>query len=462
MKIEQRELPDFDKLQRYPSVTKAEVDNRYAKFVEKMGEMDLSHIIIYGDREHFANLSYLTGGFDSRFEESLLIVSTHNPPLLITGNEGYSYSDISLLDIKKELFQTFSLQGQTRDKKKLLQKVFAESGIGNKSSIGIIGMKYYEEGEVKDPRRTFDIPHYIVEEILEIVPIDRVENVTSMMTGPAGGLRCKVDEHDIARSESMGNYLSNQMKNVINNLEPGISEAEALSAFRYLGLPFTVHPVVNFGTQRVLMGLASPSFERRLELGDPVSIAFGLEGANIARTGYAVSSEQEFSKSRKDIVEDFFFPYFEALKSWYEGLSIGARAKVIYDTVMKVNRRSNLGISLNPGHQIHMEEWINSPFRNDHEYTLHSGMALQCDIIAFPGEPYVGVHVEDTVILADAKLREDLKSSYPECWNRIERRREFMINTLGISLAEDVLPLSNLPAVLQPYMLKPNYIVTSR
>ncbi len=38
--------------------------------MEKRG---LTHLVVYGDREHFGNIMYLTN-FDPRFEEALLII----------------------------------------------------------------------------------------------------------------------------------------------------------------------------------------------------------------------------------------------------------------------------------------------------------------------------------------------------------------------------------------------------
>src|SRR5436190_13917665 len=55
-----------------------------------------THALIYGDREHCANLLSLTG-FDPRFEEALLIVRPGETPLLLVGNECESYLPISPL-----------------------------------------------------------------------------------------------------------------------------------------------------------------------------------------------------------------------------------------------------------------------------------------------------------------------------------------------------------------------------
>ncbi len=460
MKIQSINLPDYSySFSDYPVVTKEEVNERYERLLEKILERGLTHLIIYGDREHHANLLYLTGGYDSRFEETLLVVQLNEPPVLILGNEGMSYADTSLLDHRKELFQTFSLQGMTRDRKRFLSSIFKDCGIDGTSKVGVVGLKYYENGEVRDPLHTFDVPHYIIEELSETTIPENLVNAADVMTHPTEGLRSVLTPRDMARSEFMNNYLSNQMARIIDGLEPGISESEAMSLFDYRGIPFVIHPVVNFGRDRVLLGLASPSFSRRLEPGDPVSVGFCVPGASIARTGFAVQSEKDFHGPLKDIIEAFYFPYFRGLKAWYESISIGADSGTVYDAVTAILGGGSFGVSLNPGHQTHLEEWINSPFREDFHHTLRSGMAFQCDIIAFPGGPYVGVHVEDTVVIADESTRTRLKQEYPEAFMRIMLRGKTMRDILGIDIGEHVLPLSNLQAVLQPFLLNPAYAV---
>jgi hypothetical protein len=61
-----------------------------------MEERKLTHLVVYGDREHFANLAYLTC-FDPRFEEAVLIVGPNSKPLLVVGNECESYVGVSPL-----------------------------------------------------------------------------------------------------------------------------------------------------------------------------------------------------------------------------------------------------------------------------------------------------------------------------------------------------------------------------
>ena len=77
-------------------------------------------------------------------------------------------------------------------------------------------------------------------------------------------------------------------------------------------------------------------------------------------------------------------------------------------------------------------------------------MAIQCDIISNPpGLP--GVHIEDGLALADAKLRGELKANFPESWQRIEQRRKMMKEVLGINISDDILPFSDIQGVFHPW-----------
>ena len=46
-----------------------------------------------------------------------------------------------------------------------------------------------------------------------------------------------------------------------------------------------------------------------------------------------------------------------------------------------------------------------------------------------------------------------IAARYPEAWGRIEARRAFMGDVLGIRLKPEVLPFSNIPAFLPPVWL---------
>src|SRR5207244_13111678 len=124
MKIDLAEmtLPDFGRPVSEPFIPDEEYDARIAAARELMRRKSLDALVIYGDREHFANLAYLTG-YDPRFEESLCVVMQDGRPTLFVGNEGGGYAGLSPVELNVVLYQAFSLLGQPRDKLQPLKKL---------------------------------------------------------------------------------------------------------------------------------------------------------------------------------------------------------------------------------------------------------------------------------------------------------------------------------------------------
>jgi hypothetical protein len=87
-------------------------------------------------------------------------------------------------------------------------------------------------------------------------------------------------------------------------------------------------------------------------------------------------------------------------------------------------------------------------------------MALQVDVIPATGSDYHTINIEDGIALADEALRSELALHFPETWQRIQARRKFMETVIGIKLKPEVLPFSNIPAYLPPYMLSPTMVLT--
>jgi hypothetical protein len=87
-------------------------------------------------------------------------------------------------------------------------------------------------------------------------------------------------------------------------------------------------------------------------------------------------------------------------------------------------------------------------------------MAFQVDIIPATGTAYFTTNIEDGIALADEDLRGELATGYPAAWARIQARRAFMRDALGINLHPDVLPFSNIPAYLPPFLLRPDRAMT--
>jgi len=101
-----------------------------------------------------------------------------------------------------------------------------------------------------------------------------------------------------------------------------------------------------------------------------------------------------------------------------------------------------------------MDEWLSAPVYAGSTIPIQSGMAMQVDVI--PSSPvYFSTRMEDGMAIADATLRAEFQVKYPQAYARCQARRQFMIDVLGFALAEEVLPLSNIPAIVPPFFLKP-------
>jgi hypothetical protein len=190
--------------------------------------------------------------------------------------------------------------------------------------------------------------------------------------------------------------------------------------------------------------------------GDPFTTAFGIWGALTCRAGFIVEDAAELSEPIRDYVDRLVAPYFAAIVAWYAALRIGQAGGTLQAIIDERLGDPFYGIFLNPGHQIHLDEWVASPISRGSTVELRSGMALQVDVIPATGTDYFTTNIEDGIVLADTALRDALGRQYPELWSRVERRRAFMAGSLGIELHPDVLPLSNLPAVLAPFILRPD------
>ncbi|MGH2428125.1 MAG: hypothetical protein ACRDGV_04450 [Candidatus Limnocylindria bacterium] len=210
----------------------------------------------------------------------------------------------------------------------------------------------------------------------------------------------------------------------------------------------------------VLGGLLSPG-DRLIERGDPFTVAFGIWGGALnCRAGFVVEDAAELPVAIGDYVERLVAPYFEAIAEWHGALRIGQSAGVLHEIVARRLGDPFFGIFLNPGHQIHLDEWVNSPMTPGSTVELRSGMALQVDVIPATGTNYFTTNIEDGIALADASLRDAFAAAYPAAWARVEARRAFMAAALGIELHPDVLPFSNIPAYLPPYLLRPDRAMT--
>jgi hypothetical protein len=277
---------------------------------------------------------------------------------------------------------------------------------------------------------------------------------------PRDGLRAVSDVHQLAQFEFAATFASQALRNVLFGVRPGMTELEAARLMGLNGLPLSAHPMLSAGP-RARAGLPSPSL-RRIGRGEPVTMALGLWGGLNARAGFMVEDARELPAGIGDYVEKLVAPYFGAIVAWYEALELGAPAGALYEAIHSRIGDPFFGVTLNPGHLIHLDEWVHSPVTKGSNIPLVSGMALQADVIPATGTDYFTTNIEDGIALADAELRAEFARLYPEAWARIEKRRAFMTDTLGIRLRPEVLPFSNIPAYLSPFWLAPRRAMTVR
>ncbi|MBI4553323.1 MAG: M24 family metallopeptidase, partial [Candidatus Latescibacteria bacterium] len=300
-----------------------------------------------------------------------------------------------------------------------------------------------------------EIPSYIADALREAAGDRRaVVNATDLLMHPETGLRAINSPAQLAVLEFGATFASQGVQNMTERVEPGMTELALVEQARLNGLPLSCHPVINSGPRAP--SLASPSL-RRIEEGDPILFAIGVWGGLTARAGFAVRDARGLADANRDYVETFVKPYFAAAVDWYETIGMGVTGGQMYDLIQQHLTDRPFSIALNPGHLIHLDEWVHSGFAPRSKTKLLSGMAIQLDIIPVPQEKaYFTTNVEDGIALADETLRNALAAAYPEMWGRIQARKRFMRDVLGIRLKEEVLPFSNMPGVLQPYLLSPH------
>lgn len=444
-------LPEFGEPTVMPAIPRATYERRIEALLAKAARAGLEALAIYGDREHAANVAWACG-YDPRFEETLLLLVPGRTPLLLVGNEGWGYAELCDGPYERRLFQTFSLPGQPRGESASLPDLLAESGIVSGMKLGTIGWKVFSATDTGVPADALDLPAFLARALEGTVgKRGAVRNATALLIDPADGLRTVNDADQLALFEFAATFTSQGLRNVLAGIEPGMTELQAARLMGMNGLPHSCHPILSAG-RRARYGLPSPSLDV-VERGDPVTMAYGTQGALSSRAGWLVEDAAELPTAVHDYMEKLAAPYFAAVVDWYETVGIGTTGDALWQAVHARIGDPFFGVGLNPGHLLGLDEWMHSPVEKGSAVPLRSGMAIQVDVIPATGTPYFTSNVEDGIALADEALREELAARYPEAWTRIEARRAFMRDALGIRLKPEVLPFSNIPAFLPPFWL---------
>jgi hypothetical protein len=446
------DLPDFGMPDEMPQLPPELYRERVDRLRARAGERGYDAVVVYADREHSASMSYLTG-FDPRFEEALLVVGADDQPAMLAGNECWRLAAAAPLPLRTHLFQELSLPSQPRDRSRPLADILRDEGVGPGSRVGVVGWKVF------GGRATLDAPAFIVDELRALTGVaGAVENATDLLVGAADGLRVVNEPEQLAMFEYAACHTSEGVRRLLFGLEPGMREREAVGLLGWNGLPLSCHLMLTSGP-RASFGLLSPG-DRRIGRGDRFTVAYGVWGALNCRAGFVADGPGGLPPGIGDYVDRLVGPYFEAVAEWYAALHVGQTGGALQEIIDRRLGDPFFGIFLNPGHQLHLDEWVNSPVAPGSTVELRSGMALQVDIIPATGTEYFTTNIEDGIALADRSLRERFAASYPDAWTRIRARRAFMRDALGIDLHPDVLPFSNIPAYLPPFLLRPDLAMT--
>ncbi|MEW9835072.1 Xaa-Pro aminopeptidase [Mesorhizobium marinum] len=436
------EIPDFGLPVERPAIPAETYEARCAEAFRRVG---VDWLAVYADREHAANVAFLTG-FDPRFEEAILLLGSGGRRIVITGNENLGYTPVAgLPGLETVLAQSLSLMAQDRTLKPDLVGVLREAGLRAGDSVGLVGWKYLEAGEWAGPRATFFVPAFIVDAISAVVGREVLSDATAVLMHPADGLRAVVDADQIAEAEWGAARSAAAVWRIVSGFRLGDSELQAASRMGYAGEPMSCHPMLASSDRSgPVIGLRSAT-ARVPGRGDGVTTAVGYWGGLTARGGLLAEHDDAFLAVAS--------AYFLGLAAWYETAALGVEGGAVHEAVISTLARGGLRPALNPGHLVGLDEWVNSPIRPGSMERIVSGMPFQVDIIPVPMPDGWTLNCEDPVTFADAGLRATLAERHPALASRCEVRRRFVEDRIGIAVRDDILLLSAIPLCLAPFWL---------
>ena len=452
-------LPDFGVPANRPELPRAVYAARLDALARARRAAGLDSIVIYADREHSANLAWLTG-FDPRFEEALLILAPGVTPTLLAGPENLGRARNATIEVDARLYPPFGLMGQDRSQTPDLREVFGNAGLLAGQRVGVMGWKYYGDFEARKPETWFEAPAFIIDTLRDLVGEQgKVVNANALLMDSTTGLRAVNEIEQIAQFEFGAVMASEAIKSLLAHITPGMTEFAAVRSMGLGVLPHSCHTMLSTGAR--LSGLESPT-GKLIERGDPLTTAVGYWGGLSSRVGWVVEDQSELPSTAADYVEKLAMPYFACAAEWYATIGIGISGGALDAIARKHLGAPFFNLILNPGHLIHLDEWMNTPVYPNSTETLRSGQAIQCDIIPAVGPPYHSANIEDGIALLDERGRGELREKYPDVADRADARRAFMADVLGIVLKPEVVPLSNLAAALPPFLLAPNRLLAIR
>ena len=150
-RLREVELPSITSPKIMPEIADSIYVSRFQAFLERAARQGIDTVVVYADREHCANMAYLTG-FDPRFEEALLVCSVKGgTPVIVTGPECQPRAANARIPVSTKLYPPFGLLGQDRRQTPALLDLLSDCGIRQGARIGVAGWKYFTSLESPNP-----------------------------------------------------------------------------------------------------------------------------------------------------------------------------------------------------------------------------------------------------------------------------------------------------------------------
>jgi hypothetical protein len=287
-------------------------------------------LVVYADREHLANIAFLSG-HDPRFEEALLMLGPGEQRVLVVGNEGEAYAPLARLPgLEIALAQSMSLMGQDRALKPDLAAVLRDVGLSRGQTIGLVGWKYFEPAEWDDASPGLFVPQYLAAMLSRIAGgAEALKEATPVLMHPTTGLRSTIDADQIALHEWGAARASAAVWRILTGTQLGVTEHEAASLMGYAGEVLSAHVMYATGDlSHPVIGLRSPG-GRILRRGDGVTAGVGFWGGLSARAGLIADYDEAFLKTAA--------AYFDGLVAWYAAADIGVTGEAVFTAVREAS-----------------------------------------------------------------------------------------------------------------------------
>lgn len=431
------------------------IEERKEKLLYRMKEKNIDALVIYADLEHGSNFEYLVG-FLPRFEEALLVIHSNGKAYLVLGNENLNKATKARIKCTAIHMPHFSLPNQPMKTDLTIQQTLQKTDLEKCKKIGVVGWKNFTSTEDND--HLFDLPYYLIDAIKQLCNQSEIINSTNLFIGD-NGVRTTNNANEFAHYEFGASLAGDGMIKAVESLEVGKREIDIASNLEMHGQKRSVITIAATG-ERFEKANIYPT-DKRLKLGDKISLTVGYKGGLQSIAGYLVHDESELNEEIKNYADVVAKPYFSAIKTWLENVKIGMTGNELYEIIEKVIPAKEYGWKLNPGHLCADEEWLSSPIYKNSKEIIKSGMLFQLDIIPSI-QGYGGISCESGVFLADEELRNAIKKEYPDLYQRVLARQKYMRDVQGIKISDEILPTSNLVAVCRPYLLSKNRIIVDR